>query len=202
MKNKTKGVIAGVAGLALLTGGATFARWTAEGTVAGGSITNGSLAVAAGDMEWQDVSEDRDDSPHDIDSDWLMVPGDTARGVQELTVELEGDNLVANLSVERGDDESLPDGVTVTYRLLDGDGEEIGDGDLDDDVSIRFAANATSGDDDTVVVGADGTTTLVVEVTVHFDLDDATNASVGGATVLDAFVVTLTQDRAGAGFGG
>ena len=28
MKNKTKGVIAGLAGLALLSGGATFALWT------------------------------------------------------------------------------------------------------------------------------------------------------------------------------
>lgn len=200
MKNKTKGVIAGVAGLALLTGGTTFALWSAEDDIDGGTITNGELGVVAVDaMVWRDVSDDRSDSPHVIDpTTWRMVPGDVAQGTQYLTVTLVGDNLVANLSVDTTAAD-LPDDVTLTYRLLDGT-TEVGTGEYGDDLTVRFAASAASQDvdGDTVVIDAGGNKTLTVELTLTFD--EAAEGSMEDASVLDTLAVSLEQVRSGAGF--
>lgn len=200
MKNTTKGVIAGVAGLALLTGGATFALWSDSATIAGGTITNGELEVVTVDpMVWRDVSDDRSDSPHVIDpTTWRMVPGDIAQGTQYLTVTLVGDNLVANLSVNTTTAD-LPDDVALTYRLLDGT-EEIGVGELGDDLTVRFAASTSSQDvdGDTVILDAGGRKTLTVELTLTFD--EAAEDSMEDASVLNTLAINLEQDRSGAGF--
>src|SRR5690606_2413486 len=122
MNNKTKGVIAGIAGLALLGGGTTFALWSDSATLTGATITNGNLDVTAtGTMAWADVSSDTVGAPVSIPSigDWRMVPGDALEGSQSLTVEVEGDNLVANLLVDTVS-ATLPAGVTATYDVLRG----------------------------------------------------------------------------------
>ncbi len=198
MKNKTKGVIAGVAGVALLTGGSTFALWSAEDEVAGGTITNGELGVVAVDaMEWRDVSEDRTDAGHVITpATWRMVPGDVARGTQQLTVTLDGDNLVAELAVGTTAI-TLPDDVTVGYRLLDGT-TELGAGEFGDPLELRFAASTTSQGSpaDTIVVN--GSKTLTVELTVAFDED--AEGSMTEASVLGDLAITLEQQRSGGGF--
>ncbi len=58
MNTKTKGIVAGVAGAALLLGaGGTFALWHDEGQVAGGGVIRaGHLKVVAEDTRWFDVS--------------------------------------------------------------------------------------------------------------------------------------------------
>ena len=131
MNNRTKGVIAGIAGLALLTGGTTFALWSdTTGAIAGGTIINGNLDVAAvTPIAWYDTSADRTDkastSPvsgvaaHAITdlTTWKMVPGDTVEGNLGLEVALSGDNLVANLKVATTATSGLPAGVTVTYDV-------------------------------------------------------------------------------------
>src|SRR5690606_180399 len=119
MNNKTKGVIAGIAGLALLGGGTTFALWSDSATVAGGTITNGNLEVAAiGALAWVDASSPRVDEDHTIDpATWRMVRGDVVEGTQGLGVALQGDNLVAELTVD-APEAVLATGVTVTYDVL------------------------------------------------------------------------------------
>ena len=124
MRNKTKGVIAGVAGLALLSGGVTYSLWSDSATVPGGTITNGNLDVAAiGALAWVDVSPDRADAGHAITdlATWRMVPGDIIEGTQGIGVALEGDNLVATLEVSSATDPAtFPTGISVTYDVLQG----------------------------------------------------------------------------------
>ncbi|MBE9926717.1 hypothetical protein G8C93_12555 [Cellulosimicrobium cellulans] len=63
MNTKTKGIVAGVAGGALLLGaGGTFALWHDDAGVAGGEIRSGFLDVEAQEARWFDVSPDRPDA--------------------------------------------------------------------------------------------------------------------------------------------
>jgi len=180
MNNKTKGVIAGIAGIALLGGGTTFALWSDSATISGGTITNGNLEVEAiGPLTWADVSSDVSGTPVAIANiaNWRMVPGDTLEGSQDLDVQVEGNNLVANLLVDTTAVASLPDDVTVTYDVLRGD--DI----LADAVAL--------GTDTPLSNVASGTYTVVVRV----DFDHDAVGSKQDTTVLESIAVTLTQDR-------
>ena len=55
MNKLTKGAIATAAGIALLLGGAgTFALWNGQTTIAGGTISTGTLAIAStGSPVWK-----------------------------------------------------------------------------------------------------------------------------------------------------
>jgi len=108
MNTKTKGIVAGVAGAALLLGaGGTFALWHDEGQVAGGVIRAGHLKVVAEDTRWFDVSPDRGD-------------------VQDLTNEV-GPNLRWDVNW-LGQEQTLPIGVTTQFRTLDPDDTGSGTG--------------------------------------------------------------------------
>ena len=104
MNNKTKGAIAGIAGIALLAGGTTFALWNDGVNVDGGIITAGNLDVATvGTTQWVDTSANRTDAGHTIDlNDFKIVPGDTIQGTFGIAAALQGDNLVANLGLSLG----------------------------------------------------------------------------------------------------
>lgn len=185
MKNKTKGVIAGIAGLALLTGGTTFALWSDQASVDGGTIVNGNLAVTADPIAWVDLSPDRTDSPHAIDlNTWRMVPGDIARGTLDLQVTLEGDNLVATLDVDRSATAALPEGVVVTYDVLDSAGTSVASGSMGTPTDLELDSS--------------GTYTVLVDVA--FDVDTSERDQVQAQTVLGDIVVSLDQVREGAGF--
>jgi len=193
MNNKTKGVIAGIAGIALLGGGTTFALWSADADVNGGTITNGDLDVTAGALTWQDVSSDRAPGhPHAIDlATWRMVPGDEARGTVQLDVVLVGDNLVANLGVNTTGVTDLPDGVSVKYEVLDSTNASVGAGELGESSELRLSASGT----------------YTVQIDVAFDVvdDDADRVITGrdevnATTVLEDIQVTLEQVRSGDGF--
>ncbi|QCB92924.1 alternate-type signal peptide domain-containing protein [Cellulomonas shaoxiangyii] len=213
MQNKTKGILAGVAGVALLTSGATFALWTDSGTAAGGTITNGRLDVnAAAVATWADVSADRTDRGHAITdlATWRMVPGDTIEGTQALDVALEGDNLVASLVVD-STAATLPTGVTVTYQVLAGatgttvlaETRELGT-----DSTVRLAApraGQAAGaptNTGTTLVGAtlDGVADLRVVYRVAFDATTAGQVSATAQSVIQGLTATLTQTRQGADF--
>jgi len=133
-------VISAVAGAALLVGGSTYALWSANDTIKGGTITGGDLAIAVGDMQAWDVSEDRTDNNtggvtaadgttvlqglkghaiKDLEPEregapyWKMVPGDTVAMTFPYVVTLEGDNLVAGLEI-KGD---LSDVIKATEKI-------------------------------------------------------------------------------------
>ncbi|MBO0899659.1 alternate-type signal peptide domain-containing protein [Cellulomonas sp. zg-ZUI22] len=211
MKNRTKGVVAGVAGVALLAGGTTFALWSDSADVAGGTITNGKLDVEASALAWVDASPDRADKGHAISNltTWRMVPGDVVEGTSEIDVTLVGDNLVAELGVDTtASDADLPAGMTVTYAVYDGaTTTPVATGALGDDTSLRFAASREgqaagnpTNPSPTIVVGADGTAELKVVVTATFSGAVTGTTSAGAATDLSEIGVTLQQVREGADF--
>ena len=177
MNNKTKGVIAGIAGLALLGGGTTFALWSDSDTISGATITNGQLSVTAtGSMSWQDVSDAT--APVDITSigDFRMVPGDSLQGSQSLDVVVEGNNLVADLLVDTAA-ATVPADVEVTYDVLRG--------------STVLASDVALGTDTPLTDVASGTYTVVVNVDFDYDAE----GSMEDTTALQDITVSLTQDR-------
>ncbi len=179
MNNKTKGVIAGIAGLALLGGGTTFALWSDSATLTGATITNGNLDVTAtGTMAWADVSSDTVGAPVSIPiiADWQMVPGDALEGSQSLTVEVEGDNLVANLLVDTVS-ATLPAGVTATYDVLRG--------------ATVVANDIALGTDTPITDVESGTYTVVLNVA----FGAAATGSMEATTALQNVTVSLSQVR-------
>lgn len=115
-KKRRKGLIWIAGGTAaLLAGGSTFALWSASDSFDGGTITAGDLnIVEKAPTTFWDVSADRADATatlpgtdgtipgHSITSidDWRIVPGDEVAAAFSANVTLEGDNLVALLSLD------------------------------------------------------------------------------------------------------
>ena len=207
MNKKTTGVVAGAAGAALLLGGATFALWSDSAPVDGGTITAGNLDVEAVAAQWKDVSADRTDAGHAIDLDsFRIVPGDTVQGTFGFRAALEGDNMVAELSL---DDLSAQGALLAelaehaTYTVLSG-GTVIDSGDLSDAEGVLFASADNSNNVAALPtlpadLGTDPNVSLVVEVT--FDEDVADQDLVRANAVMADFSVTLSQVR-DAGVGG
>ncbi|QCB93858.1 alternate-type signal peptide domain-containing protein [Cellulomonas shaoxiangyii] len=195
MKNRTKGAVAGVAGVALLAGGTTFALWSDSDDLDGGTITNGNLDVAALQTTWKDVSYDRADSPHDIDlATWQMVPGDTIEGTQGFDVALDGDNLVANLTLADTGASTLPPGVTVQYDVVQGD-QVLATAPLGTPVPVELQSIDNPDELGRTEVGEtlDGVADLSVVVRVSFDADN--RDQVLETSTLSGLSVTLEQIR-------
>ncbi|MFD6135360.1 SipW-dependent-type signal peptide-containing protein [Isoptericola sp. NPDC060257] len=108
MNTKTKGIVAGVAGAALLLGaGGTFALWQDQGQVAGGVIRAGHLKVQAEETQWFDVSPDRGDAQE--------LAGDVGPGLRWDAGWL-------------GEEQSVLNGIMTEFRTLDPDGTGSGTG--------------------------------------------------------------------------
>jgi alternate signal-mediated exported protein len=197
MNNKTKGVIAGIAGITLLAGGSTFALWSDSDAAAGGTIVNGDLDVKAlGALAWKDVSGDRTDSPHTIDlTTWKMVPGDTIEGTQEIDVALLGDNLSAELSLSKGTADTLPTGVKVAYDVTNAAGTVLTSGtDLTTViVNLQSAQNPDVPAYTTVGSALDNAADLKVVVRVTFDAN--ARVSTLATSTLSGLSVDLEQVR-------
>lgn len=135
-KKKRRGLLwVGLGTAALLTGGSTFALWSASDTFTGGTITAGDLnLVQQADTSFYDVSPDRTDATtvvpgtdgsqrgHVIDeASWRIVPGDKVAAAFSADVTLEGDNLVGKLSVEgfSGITDGNPD-LVWSYQIYSG----------------------------------------------------------------------------------
>lgn len=215
MNKKTKGILAGVAGIALLTGGATFATWSDSATQNGGTITSGNLDVAAvGTPAWYDVSADRTDGAaltgalsayngHAITSSWRIVPGDTAVAAFGFAVALQGDNLAANVDLTDVD-ALVENGATVDYKVYDASGAEVVPT-AANTVRLRAADAATDlggiAVTRTALTGAETTAdvTVVVSVTFPLNTDNRDNVQTQVADLTDVSV-GLSQVRSGAGF--
>lgn len=125
--------LAGGTAAVLLAGGSTFALWSANTSVHGGTITAGDLNVGlTEDTAFYDVSADRLDATetvvgtdgsqlgHAITSidTWRMVPGDRVAASFSADVTLSGDNLVGRLSIAGLDDMDLVNtSMTYTYEV-------------------------------------------------------------------------------------
>jgi alternate signal-mediated exported protein len=200
MNNKTKGLIAGIAGIALLGGGSTFALWNASDNAAGGTIVNGDLNVKAlGNLSWKDVSIDRTDKGHAIDlASWKMVPGDTIEGTQDIDVALLGDNLSANLSLSGATAATLPAGVTVSYDVVNAATSTKLATNVSDltatAVKLQSSDNLNP-DSAFTTVGKTLDTTADLKVVVRVTFDASARDQVLATTTLSGLSVNLVQVR-------
>lgn len=218
MNNKTKGAIAGIAGIALLAGGTTFALWNDDVNVDGGIITAGNLDVATvGTTQWVDTSADRTDKDHNIDlTEFKIVPGDTIQGTFGIAAALQGDNLVANLGLSlAGNAEGglLADvkGVSVKYSLVNADTKAV----LAENIALGTSAEVAFAAEDNKGNAATGSKVLPtlptelpiaanlnVVVTATFDKDTDEQLRTKATADLQDLGVTLKQTRTvdGGGF--
>ena len=205
MNKKTKGVLAGVAGIALLAGGTTFATWSETLTQDGATITSGKLDITGVSTPvWYDVTAGRSDAAattpvtgragHTIDlATWRTVPGDSAEATYSFDVALEGDNLAAQLDVSNLRVVAA-NGGTAAFKIYDGTGNEITSKLVGG--RLTFVGPDAGGDPRGVAgsVAVDTTTAADVHVvvTVDFASDEAEDMS---ATVyqLGEVGVSLTQ---------
>lgn len=216
MNNKTKGAIAGIAGIALLAGGTTFALWNDDASIAGGVITAGNLEVATvGTATWKDISADRTDANHTIASlaAFKIIPGDTIEGTFGIDAALQGDNMVANLGLAldglspEGSLLADPSVVEISYSLVKADGTAVAsatDIALGTPASVKFASADNSNNVaalPTLPAALNGVADYKVVVNVHFLNATSARDRVQATADLQDLGVTLEQDRT-AGIGG
>lgn len=192
MGKATKGVVAGALGIGLLAGGTTFALWSDDATIDGGTITAGTLDLSTtGDRTWHDVSGGAAPSADNVidPANFLIVPGDTIQLTDHLKIETKGDNIKAKLSVvSKGLTGTLAEaGATADYTVKTASGAVI--------AQDKTLSEATAFLPQTISGGHTGTYTI--EVDVHFPDTGDTQDQVGINTeaVLDSLAFKLEQVR-------
>ncbi|MGX1769980.1 alternate-type signal peptide domain-containing protein [Dietzia sp. NPDC055343] len=103
MKKNTKGAIAlGAAALLLAGGAGTYAAWSDEANIGGGTVTAGNLAITGGETgEWTWGNGVNTGKTFVPGTD-RIVPGDVVQYTADYQVQLSGTNLVAALTSEIG----------------------------------------------------------------------------------------------------
>lgn len=205
MNKKTKGLLAGAAGAAILLGGSTFALWSDSETVNGGAIATGNLDVTVlGEPEWQDVSEDRVDSPHAINlEDFRIIPGDVIEGTFGLELGLQGENMVAAFGLDSAsiDDNELFSAVEVTMVVTDRSGRVVLEHDwkgAQAEVMLVARDNPQNGRPPAVpfvIFDRDGYAELQVTITAEFDEDTPEQGFVQANAALGDVRISLDQVR-------
>ncbi|MCA5895185.1 alternate-type signal peptide domain-containing protein [Isoptericola sp. NEAU-Y5] len=128
MQKKTKGLVAGVAGGALLLGTAgTFALWSDTDTIGRAEITGGAFKLTAPAMSWAEYEIDEVGEGKELDgsgdSTLKIVPGVVLKGKTTISTELSGDHLAAELKIDGV--ETQPEWLDITWQL---EGSEAGEG--------------------------------------------------------------------------
>jgi alternate signal-mediated exported protein len=176
-------IAAGAAGALLLGGAGTFALWQATDTVDAGTVSTGHLTLdATGVGTWTDESAGVAPGESAFDpATQHIVPGDTVKYSQTVSIAADGKNLKGALTV--GTVAAIP-------------------ADLIGQVTVTVAAAPT--DPDLTVTGnvisfeAPGTYTVPVTITVAFAA--GTTGSTAATTMnkdidLNALALTLNQTR-------
>lgn len=117
-------------------------------------------------------------------------PGDTIRFTQDFTGSLEGDNMLGAINVSWAQPLDLPEGVTGTFTLYNGE-EVVGEGVVGEDTEITRQTE-----------GALPTYTLAVDIDIDSSLEchaSAPGQDIGGFD-LNTITVSLDQVRDGEGF--
>ncbi len=95
------GIAAGIAGLLLLGGGTTWALWQDNKTIDAGQVATGQLKLALGAAgTWKDVSADVTGAPTIDMSTFKLVPGDTVKFTQNVTITADGKDLKGSLTID------------------------------------------------------------------------------------------------------
>ncbi len=147
---------------------------------------------------------------------WMIVPGDTVAVTIPLEIILEGDNLVAALTLDATALTSINNAdMAYSYAIFDQNGNQIGAAqELDtseDELLVALFQASTEGQDDgaadTITVDGDpipvpmvdddGTADITLVVFGYFDYDSTNEAYMLAEDTLDGLPVTLTQVREG-----
>lgn len=159
MNKATKGAIAAAAAAVLLLGGAgSLAYWTASGTVAGGTITAGDLALSApscGSGWTYDAGEEVPGATFTPGTS-LLVPGDVISETCTTTLTATGEHMRGTIAV------STPDAITpyvVSVGAVTGATPALGTGNefteandgntLSITITVTFPDNGDPGGDTT-----------------------------------------------------
>jgi alternate signal-mediated exported protein len=174
MKRTTKGALAGGAAAVLLLGGVgSLAYWTADEDVTGTDIDAGHVTLSAPDCTTAVGSHDwqLDTGDAYVGGTTLVVPGDSISKVCDMSLDLDGDHIGANLAI---------DATTLT-----------GDATL----STELAATATFTVDGGAYapITAPGTHAVRATITVTFNGPGGTNGSMDDDVNLDDVTVLATQ---------
>ncbi|MET4047975.1 MULTISPECIES: alternate-type signal peptide domain-containing protein [unclassified Rhodococcus (in: high G+C Gram-positive bacteria)] len=184
MKKATKGAVAAGAAAVLLLGGlGSFALWNDSEDIAGGTITSGELSLTQATAPvWTQTTSDVNPAGEIADiSAYRIVPGDIITYSASYGILADGDNLLADLSVNIAD---IAPGA--------------GNAELDDAVDVSIAATSdttplpTNGDKVRLTSGDQ-----TVNLTITFAFDSATTGQVAQNQQLDleAFTLVLEQSR-------
>jgi len=172
MNKFVKGSVAAAAAAVLLLGGAgSLAYWNDGASLAGSSITAGTLTLEAVDGAWSD----------EID---LWVPGDSSTYTATLVLNATGDNIQGEITIDTD---------TIVFGSQD-----IAD---QFDITVEPGALPAGITDDNGVFVFDGEfedVEIPVTVTVEFpyDTEDEQNSSKGAAVDLSDIAFTVTQTAA------
>ncbi|MDR0960754.1 MAG: hypothetical protein LBM23_10525 [Propionibacteriaceae bacterium] len=207
--------------------GATLAAWLRSDLLDFGRIAAGDLDIVAESLTWS-LYPGQSGSTDDPALHTPMVTGSGASSLhalvltagdrlvieQAISVTLDGDNLVAELSVETDADMALPAGATSSFVVLDGSGVEVGQAGLGDPVRLHSATGhgttASTGAGSTTPSSPDATAATVSEYTLVITTDlpatspphttdvDASNS--GDHIAGPGLIVRLAQVRDGEGF--
>ena len=190
MNKLTKGAIATAAGIALLLGGAgTFALWNGQTTIAGGTISSGTLAIAStGTPTWKDISSTVVGGTTFDPATQKVVPGDVLTLTQQVILSTTGKNLKASFTYDPTSiitDPALSSLLTTSLTATP--------------VVAAGSATLTAAGANTYTVtpGTAATTTVNVVFTVTFDstTSGTTGQSLANALKLTGLSYTLTQVR-------
>lgn len=167
MKKNTKGAIALGAAAMLLAGGAgTYAAWSDEASLGGGTVTAGQLKItptSTGAWTWGD------DTTFVPGTD-RIVPGDTVKYSAAYQLDVEGKNLVASLTPALG-------GVS---------------GGLVDYLDVN-ATTSTPGITLSNITSADDGKTINVTTTITFKADTKDTEGMEESANLAGSTITLEQ---------
>lgn len=174
MNKTTKGALAAVAAGVLLSGGAgSLAYWHAQQDVGSASIDSGHVTLSAPDCTtapnhgWQ-----LDNGDVYTPGTTVLVPGDSISKICTMTLDLVGDHIGADLSIDTA--ALTADGTTLAAELAP---------------SATFTVDGGA----YAPITNPGSHTIKAVVSVAFNGPAATNGSMDGAVNLDAINVTADQ---------
>lgn len=171
MNRVAKGAVAAGAAAVLLSGGAgTFALWSDQATIAGGTITSGFLSLDVTGAAWSDITTG---APSAFDPAFdEIVPGDVIQYTANAVVDGDGKNLEATLLADTAD---------------------IG-GDLLPYLEISFMVDTVITDTLTYDLGhVDGTTVHPIVLTFTFDEETPFTEGMDSQLNLNDFELALEQ---------
>ncbi|SFH26811.1 alternate-type signal peptide domain-containing protein [Cryobacterium levicorallinum] len=204
MNKLTKGAIAGAAGLTLLLGGGTtFALWNSSAVVAGGTIEAGNLVVSPSAIDGVEVAgvwTDQNDVVLNLET-FAASPGDVLVYTKKMHVLAEGDNLVAELTLDAGSINATTPGhkaddALAAYLIGTAVLTVTPDGGIKDNFSQTERSVTTGPTDYTITPGAGIVEEdVTVEVTITFPNGalGAENTMMLGSVTLKDVAVNLTQ---------